>query len=101
MPTVARTTLTIDDDLLVRLKVRAAQRHMRLSQLVDEALRRGLSAEDRAGTDGGKRTRLPTWDLGGLQPGVTIGSLGHMLGQLDEMEVEDAAREGRAPRSRV
>ena len=98
---MARTTLTIDDDLLVRLKVRAAQRHLRLSQLVDEALRRGLSAEERAGNDPGKKMTLPTWDLGGLQPGVTMGSLGHMLGQLDEMEVEDAARDGREPRSRV
>ncbi len=98
---MARTTLTIDDDLLVRLKVRAAQRRLRLSQLIDEALRRGLSEEPWAGSNAHKRTKLPSWDLGGLQPGVTIGSIGHMLGQLDGMEIEDAARDRREPRPRV
>jgi plasmid stability protein len=41
---VMRTTLTIDDDLIQALKVPAHQRGISFKVLIDETLRRGLSA---------------------------------------------------------
>jgi hypothetical protein len=40
-----RTTLTVDDDLLQAARLRAAQQHLTLVEVINRALRRGL-AED-------------------------------------------------------
>ncbi len=46
MLTRMRTTLVLDDDLLRQAKVRAAQRNLTVSDLVNEALREALANVD-------------------------------------------------------
>lgn len=66
-----RTTITISDELLDQLKVRAAQDRTTVSALIEEdvrlgELRRGQQVVDRA------RVPLPTFDLGKSKPGVDL-----------------------------
>ena len=42
-----RTTIRIDDDLLERLKARAAQEHTSLTRLVNRVIRAGLESSNR------------------------------------------------------
>ena len=41
-----RTTVTLDDDLAVRLEQRRAERGMTFKAVLNDAVRRGLTAED-------------------------------------------------------
>jgi hypothetical protein len=41
-----RTTVTLDDDLVARLDRRRAERGMTFKEALNEAVRRGLAAED-------------------------------------------------------
>ena len=62
-----RTTITIDDALLTRAKVVAAQTHRTLGDIVDEGLRAVLSSPRRAAVT------LPDFFYeGGLVPGVDL-----------------------------
>ena len=62
-----RTTVTIDDVLLVRAKVMAAQTHRTLGEIVDEGLRAVLSAPRRMAVT------LPDFSYeGGLVAGVDL-----------------------------
>lgn len=58
-PTMGRTTLRIDDELLRRLRRRAADEGRTLQDITNEALRRGL--EERRGTDD-FRLELEGWE---------------------------------------
>jgi hypothetical protein len=64
-----RTTIDFPDDLLTEAKERAARAGRSLSEVVGDAVRssfaRSTSAERR-------RVRLPTFDGGGLQPGIDL-----------------------------
>jgi plasmid stability protein len=62
-----RTTLKLDEDLLRRLKERAAREGRTLQSLANDLLRRGLSDSGR----GDYRLELLTWK-GELQPGVDL-----------------------------
>lgn len=63
-----RTTLTIDGDLLKRLKAIAAQQSKGLAALVNELLRQALATRSRAQE---YKLELEGWDAQ-LQPGVDI-----------------------------
>ena len=65
---MARVTLIIDDDLLRRLRARAAEEGRTLSDLADELLRLGTQA--RVVKPGRTRPRLPTFSMG--RPTVDI-----------------------------
>ncbi|MFI0463909.1 ribbon-helix-helix protein, CopG family [Saccharopolyspora sp. 5N102] len=67
-----RTTITIDDQLLDRLKLRAAREHTTVSALIEDDVRMGelRRAQQDAPTKG--RFRLPTFDLGEPKPGVDV-----------------------------
>lgn len=58
-----KTTLIIDDQIMQRLKVEAAERRKTLSELVEGALRRMLDAP--AAPSAKPLPPLPTYDLGG------------------------------------
>ena len=58
-----RTTLTIDDDVAIRLARLREERGDSLKSVVNEALRRGLDALDR-GAEERPRYRLEPVDLG-------------------------------------
>jgi plasmid stability protein len=60
-----RTTLTIDDDVAAALERRRAERGTGLRREVNDLLRAGLAADDRAGAArGGEAYELPTFDPG-------------------------------------
>lgn len=63
-----RTTLTIDDDILKRLKATAAQQGKSLAALVNELLRQALATRSRRQ---GYTLKLQGWDAE-PQPGVDI-----------------------------
>lgn len=63
-----RTTLTINDDLLKRLKAIAAQQSKSLAALVNELLRQALATRSRAQE---YKLELEGWDAQ-LQPGADI-----------------------------
>ena len=63
-----RTTLTLDDDVAAQLKKHMAQRGISLRQLVNDALREGLSLLDRP-TVPRKPYRTKPWALGGSRVG--------------------------------
>ena len=65
-----RTTLTIDDDLLAQAKVIAAQSHRSIGSVFEDALRELILRRDLGTTV--TRVTFPTFDGGGLQPGVDL-----------------------------
>ena len=74
-----RTTLVIDDELFRELKRRAADEGRTLSEVTQEALRRGLlrtPARRRS-----QRERLPSFAMG--KPAVDLADRGQLLDALD------------------
>jgi len=65
-----RTTITIDDDLLVRVKKEAAASHRSMSEVVEDALR--ASMERRTTRHEPFRLRLVTAGGSGVRPGIDI-----------------------------
>jgi hypothetical protein len=71
-----RTTIDLPDDLLAEAKARAARGGRSLSQVVADAVRSSFSnaaAQDR------ESVQLPTFDGGGLQPGVDLDDSASLL----------------------
>ncbi len=75
-----RTTLTLDEDLAVKLKAAARRSGRSFRDIVNEALRRGLMAE-RAG----KRVpfKVETRSLGGARPGIRFDGVAELLEQVE------------------
>ena len=63
-----RTTVTIDDQLLVEVKTVAAQSGRTLSAVIEDALRASMARR----AERGSIPPLPTIAGGGLQPGVDL-----------------------------
>jgi hypothetical protein len=82
-----RTNVTLDDDVAERIKALAQRRRASFKTTLNDVLRRGLSAQDRA-------TALPRFVVephaGGFRPGVDAGKLNHLL---DELETGDFTRD--------
>ena len=76
-----RTTVRLDDRLLVDAKRYAAQSGRTLTSLIDEGLRDVLAR--RAAPSPAEAVRLPTGGRGGLQPGVTLDSNAALLKIMD------------------
>lgn len=76
-----RTTLTVDDDLLAKLKQRARERDVSLKEVVNEALRAGL--DQPAGRP--RRYRVPELDLR-ARPGVDLDRALALAGELEDRE---------------
>jgi len=79
-----RTTLRLDDNLLQEAKRVAADTGRTLTSVIEEALREML-ARRKKGTPT-RRTKLPTFGSGGLQPGVDLDNSAALL---DLMEADD------------
>ena len=75
-----RTTVSIDDQLLVEVKTLAARTGKTLSAVVEDALRQSLAKRSSA-----RLVRLPllTHDGGGLQPGVDLDDTSALLDLMD------------------
>jgi len=76
-----RTTIDLPDDLLAEAKARAAREGRSLSEVVGDAVRgsfaRSLAAER-------KDVELPTFDGGGLQPGVDLDDSASLLDLMEQ-----------------
>jgi len=79
--------MRIDDGLLAAAKEHAARTGRTLTSVFEDALRTFLVLEKRARRS--RRPKLPTFDGGGLQPGVDLDSSADLL---DVMERGAAAR---------
>ncbi|MGH3766990.1 MAG: hypothetical protein ACRDS0_12395 [Pseudonocardiaceae bacterium] len=79
-----RTTVNIEESLLVQAKEMAARSHRSLSNVVNDALQlllAGRAVESRRGV------RLPTFGGSGLQPGVDLEDKAALAELLDDGEV--------------
>ena len=83
-----RVTLTLDDDLAEALKQRAKLLDVPFKQVVNETLRRGLSA---AAADAPRRFRVVPL-RSGFVPGIDPMKLNQLN---DQLEVEDFIKEHR------
>jgi antitoxin component of RelBE/YafQ-DinJ toxin-antitoxin module len=79
-----RTTITLDDALLVEIKTSAAQTARTMNQVITDAIRLGLarSAEARRAP-----VDLPVWHGGTLMPGVDLDNNAALLDLMDERDV--------------
>ena len=75
-----RTTISIQDELLVSAKRRARERGLTLGALVEDALRRELALRD----EPAQRVPIPVFRGSGLQPGVDLTSNRAIYELLDE-----------------
>jgi hypothetical protein len=83
METLMRTTLNIDEDLLVAYKRLAAQTHDSLSHVIQDALREALALRARRGARPPVRlAALP--EAGGLVPGVDLSSHASLTEALEQ-----------------
>ncbi|MGH4012983.1 MAG: hypothetical protein ACRDSL_03420 [Pseudonocardiaceae bacterium] len=83
-----RTTVNIEDSLLVRAKDAAARSRRSLGDVVNDALR--LLLAERAPEARG-RVRLPTFGGSGLQPGVDLEDKDALAALLDKGEADARA----------
>jgi len=82
-----KTTVRLDDQLLAAAKERAAKTGRTLTALIEDALRAFLALEQRPRPR--RSPQLPTFNGGGLQPGVDLDSSAALL---DRMDGVDGAR---------
>ena len=78
-----RTTVNIDDALLIDVKTTAAATGRSMSEVIEDALRAAMA---RRAQTSRRSVQLPTHDGGGLQPGVDLDDNAALL---DLMEGHD------------
>lgn len=81
-----RTTLTLDDDLAKELRDESRRSGRAFKDVVNETLRRGLTAEASPGRRPGKFKVTPKGC--GFRPGVDVSKLNQLV---DELEIDDVA----------
>jgi hypothetical protein len=81
-----RTTIRLDDQLLVEAKKRAAETGRTLNAVIEDAVRASLARPEKPRKRG--RLRLPIFAGRGLQPGIDLDRTSDLL---DRMERPDAA----------
>lgn len=74
-----RTTVKIDDRLLVEAKTRAARSGRTLNQVVEDALREAFARREGAG----RRVDLPVFRGGRVMPGVDLDDGAALLDLMD------------------
>jgi predicted transcriptional regulator len=84
MSTVSRTTIRLDDQLLRDAKTLAAESGRTLTAVIEDALRAALARRRMVEVD--KKWEMPTFDMGGLMPGVDLDNNAALL---DLMEADD------------
>jgi predicted transcriptional regulator len=84
MSTVSRTTIRLDDQLLRDAKTLAAESGRTLTAVIEDALRVALARRKSSESDA--KWEFPTFDMGGLMPGVDLDNNAALL---DLMEADD------------
>ena len=77
-----RTTIRLDDDLLIEIKKTAAQADRTLTSVIEDALREMLARQRR--TEERAPVRLTTVSGDGLQPGVDLDDSAALLALMEE-----------------
>jgi hypothetical protein len=84
-----RTTVTLEPDLVKKMKAFAHRRSLSFKQALNEVIRRGLAPPGRPD----KQTRYVVQPhAGGFRPGIDPGKLNQLV---DQLEVEDFIAEAR------
>jgi Arc/MetJ-type ribon-helix-helix transcriptional regulator len=83
-----RTTVTIEESLLVSAKEVAARSHRSLSDVINDALRMLLAERPEVRR---RSVRLPTFGGSGLQPGVDLEDKDALAALLDDGEARARA----------
>jgi hypothetical protein len=76
-----RTTLTLDDDIAVKLKAEARRAGRPFREVGNETLRRGLAS--RRVTSRRSPFKVETRDLGDLKPGLSLDNIAELLEQVE------------------
>lgn len=76
-----RTTLTLDDDVAVKLKAEMRRSGKSLKEAVNEFLRLGLNTKKKRPIR--ERFRIRPRDLGRLRPGLSLDRVGDLLEQVE------------------
>ncbi len=82
-----RTTIRLDDQLLSEAKQHAAKTGRSLTALMEDALRTFLRMEQRSPS--ARRLKLPTFNGGGLQPGLDLDNSADLLTVMDGVDGAD------------
>jgi hypothetical protein len=77
-----RTTVTIDDRLFIEVKTHAAATGRTLGEVIEDALRAAMARRPAAA----QVPPLPTWNGGGLQPGVDLDDSAALQDLMDESD---------------
>jgi plasmid stability protein len=85
-----RTTVTLDDRLYVQAKVRAAEAGTSVGSVLEEALRQYLASAEHVAQ--AELPPLPTFDSGGVLPGIDLDDMSAVYQVLDEGSSIDAVR---------
>jgi len=72
-----RTTLTLDDDVAVKLKTESQRAGRSFREIVNETLRRGL--ESRRATAQRRAFKVTARDLGNLKPGLSLDNIAELV----------------------
>ena len=72
-----RTTLTLDDDVAVKLKTESQRAGRPFREIVNETLRRGL--ESRRATAQRRAFKITARDLGNLKPGLSLDNIAELI----------------------
>jgi predicted transcriptional regulator len=76
-----RTTIRINDELLKKAKIRAAETDRSLTEVIEDALRKAIDNVD-ADIESRDDT-IPTAGEGGVQPGVDLDDTSSLLDKMD------------------
>jgi hypothetical protein len=79
-----RTTLTLDEDVAVKLKAVARRSGRAFRDVVNETLRRGLLTARPASPR--QPFRVKARSLGGLRPGIDLDNIGELLERVEGPE---------------
>jgi hypothetical protein len=77
-----RTTLTLDEDVAVKLKAESRRLERSFRDVVNETLRRGL-ATPRASGPRRAPFKIVARDLGSLRPGVSLDNVSELIEQAE------------------
>jgi hypothetical protein len=76
-----RTTLTLDDDVAAKLKAAARRDGRPFKEVVNEALRRGLSTRRQGAA--AHSFKVNARDLGGLRPGMSLDNVADLIERVE------------------
>jgi hypothetical protein len=76
-----RTTLTLDDDVAVKLKTESQRAGRPFREIVNETLRRGL--ESRRAISQRGAFKVTARDLGNLKPGLSLDNIAELIEQVE------------------